>query len=109
MDYMLNTNQQRALAAKQAKSLLHCISESTASKSREVIFSAQHWGDLSRVLGLVLGSPVQNRYGGTGACKARGHKDVYRMRASDMCGKAESLGCSVRKRWLREKNIFFNK
>ena len=55
-------------------------------------FSTQHWWDTSGVLGPVLGSPAQERYGSTQKSPVKGHKGDKGTGASLLRGKAERAG-----------------
>lgn len=65
-------NLQYALAAKVAGSIVGCVRQSVATKSREVILFSPLLGTGALCAG--LGSPVQERYGHIGQSPAKGHR-----------------------------------
>lgn len=72
----LTTSQQHVLTAKKVTSLLGCVRQTTASRSREGIppLCSALVGHI-QVLGPGPGSPVQERHGHSEVSPAKGHKD----------------------------------
>ena len=79
LDNKLTISYQCALVSKKANSILYCIKKNVTSRSREAIpplYSALMRPHLACCIQFpVPVSPVQERYGLTGASPAQGHKD----------------------------------
>ena len=76
-----STSQQRAPAAKGANSLLGCV-RSVSSRLMEVIIPLSTGEATPRVMGPVLGFPVQERHGYNGESPVKGLKDDHGAGAS---------------------------
>mgnify|MGYP001857279392 CR=1 FL=1 len=85
VDNRLATNQQWALVAKKASSILRCITKCVARRT---------WGEIFALYCAtfrltVLGSPVQKRQRSPRRSPAEGHKDVKGHGASTVCVNSE--------------------
>lgn len=77
---------------KAANGILGCIRRGTVHRPKEVIQPLCFPGEVSAtVLGPVLGSPVKQRHGGSGAAPAKCYKDGWNIGASLLSGKTERV------------------
>ena len=75
----LNVRQQCAQVAKKASGILSCFRNNTARRHGQVILPLNSFSCAKaalRVLCLVLGPSLQERYGGPGACSEKGNRAV---------------------------------